>query len=452
MIKIIQKIWVLALVALVGVAYVQAQTVKWQDLYTVKKKDTIYGITKKYGISIEELQKANPHIAGADYKLKKGDQLLIPFPSPKQPIQPQKPVETKTSRLQKGTVRVGVMLPLHNVDGDGRRMVEYYRGLLMACDSLRARGLNVDVKAWNVDIDSDIRQSLLDSAASTRDIIFGPLYTKQVKHLGDFCRKNDIRMVIPFSINGDEVKSNPQVFQVYQSQEMLSKRAVDAFLERFPNQHVVFIDCNDTTSRKGVFTFQLRKKLEEQGRSYNITNLKSSEAYFSKAFSRTAQNVVVLNTGRSPELNVALAKLDGLTTSAPSVKVTLFGYTEWLMYTKVYLEYFHKYNAYIPTTFYYNPLSKSTAALESSYRGWFKSDMRTALPRFALTGYDHGRFFIGGLDKYGDKFTGAASQATHTPVQTPLKFTTSGAGGGHQCSSFMLVHYKVGQGMETINY
>lgn len=431
-----------------------AQTVKWQDLYTVKKKDTLYGITKRYGITIEQLMQANPFITSADYKLKKGDQLLIPWPKSQQTSETGKTdaqAAVKTSRLTKGTVRVGVMLPLHNVDGDGRRMTEYYRGLLMACDSLRSRGLTVDVKAWNVAIDDDIRQSLLDEDAATRDIIFGPLYTKQVKSLGDFCQKHDIRMVIPFSINGDEVKKNANIFQVYQSSDVQSEHSIKAFIERFPNHHVVFIDCNDTTSRKGNFTFPLRKKLEARGQQYNITNLKSSEAYFSKAFSKTKPNVVVLNTGRSPELNVALAKLDGLTTSNPGLKITLFGYTEWLMYTKVYLDYFHKYDAYIPTTFYYNPLSKATNSLETSYRRWFKSEMRAALPRFALTGYDHGRFFIGGLDKYGEKFTGAASQATHTPVQTPLKFSRV-EGGGLMCSSFMLVHYTAGHNIESINY
>ena len=34
---------------------VVAQTAKWQDLYKVKKKDTIYGIAHKYNITIEEL-------------------------------------------------------------------------------------------------------------------------------------------------------------------------------------------------------------------------------------------------------------------------------------------------------------------------------------------------------------------------------------------------------------
>ena len=36
-------------------ASVAAQTPKWQDLYKVKKKDTIYGIAQKFGITIDEL-------------------------------------------------------------------------------------------------------------------------------------------------------------------------------------------------------------------------------------------------------------------------------------------------------------------------------------------------------------------------------------------------------------
>ena len=32
-----------------------AQTTKWRDIYTVKKKDTIFGIANKYGLSLPEL-------------------------------------------------------------------------------------------------------------------------------------------------------------------------------------------------------------------------------------------------------------------------------------------------------------------------------------------------------------------------------------------------------------
>ena len=213
----------------------------------------------------------------------------------------------------------------------------------------------------------------------------------------------------------------------------------------------MIVDCNDTTSRKGVFTSALRKRMEAAGIGYSITNLKSSEAMFAKAFDASKQNVVVLNTGRSPELNVTLAKLNGLKVTAPAMRISLFGYTEWLMYTKVYLEYYHRYDTYIPTSFYYNPLASRTANLERSYRRWFKSDMRQALPRFAITGYDHAQFFIRGLHKYGGKFTGTSQQSTYTPLQTPLKFKFV-HGGGMQNSAFMLVHYKTNYTLESISY
>lgn len=430
------------------------QTTKWQDIYKVKKKDTVYGIAKKYNITPEELMKANPAIPQADYKLKKGEELFIPYPvktasaTAASTAKDTKKVEAKKS----SALRVGIMLPLHDEDGDGRRMVEYYRGFLMACDSLRAKGISTDVYAWNVTADADIRMTLLDDNAKKCDMIFGPLYTSQLKMLGDFCRANDIKLIVPFSISGNEVEANPHIYQVYQSAEVLNERAIKAFMERFPDCHPVFIDCNDTTSNKGSFTFGLRKQLEAKGIAYSITNLKSSEAYFAKAFSTSKRNVVILNTGRSPQLNVAFAKLDGLCATNPGIRVSMFGYTEWLMYTKVYLNYFYKYDTYIPTTFYYNALSEQTEAFESSYRKWFKSDMQTALPRFALTGYDHACFFIGGEHARGKSFRGTKGQSTYRPLQTPLKFEYASPNGGMRNNAFMLVHYMSNRRIESISY
>lgn len=430
------------------------QSDKWQDIYKVKKKDTVYGIAKKYHITPGELIKANPAISDTDYKLKKGDKLFIPYPVKTtdtfdaDAIKNAKKAETK----KPDALRVGIMLPLHDVDGDGRRMVEYYRGFLMACDSLRAKGISTDVYAWNVPADTDIRISLLDDNAKRCDMIFGPLYTRQLKPLADFCRANGIKLIVPFSISGNEVEANPHIYQVYQSAETLNERAINAFMERFPDCHPVFIDCNDTTSNKGMFTFGLRKRLDAKGISYSITNLKSSEAYFAKAFSTSKRNVVILNTGRSPQLNVALAKLDGLTATNPGMRISMFGYTEWLMYTKVYLNYFYKYNAYIPTTFYYNALSDQTEAFENSYRKWFRTDMQTALPRFALTGYDHARFFIEGEYARGKSFRGTKGQSTYRPLQTPLKFVYASPDGGMRNSAFMLVHYMSSRRIESISY
>ena len=140
---------------------------KWREMHKVKKSETIYGIARDYGLTVDELVKANPDMGVPGYTLKKGDYIFIPYPS-SQPSQ-------AAPKAQASALKVGVLLPLHNVDGDGRRMVEYYRGMLMACEDLKKEGRSIDIQAWNVPIDADIYRTLVKEGLDKRDVIFGPL-------------------------------------------------------------------------------------------------------------------------------------------------------------------------------------------------------------------------------------------------------------------------------------
>ncbi|MCI6462852.1 MAG: LysM peptidoglycan-binding domain-containing protein, partial [Prevotella sp.] len=91
-----------------------AQVNKWQDIYKVKKKDTLFGISKKYGITLPELMDANPEMKLQGYELKKGDTIFIPF-ARQNVEQKQKDVQQAKARKSTDPVRIGVMLPLHNV-------------------------------------------------------------------------------------------------------------------------------------------------------------------------------------------------------------------------------------------------------------------------------------------------------------------------------------------------
>ena len=430
-----------------------------RSTHKVKRKETIFGIARMYDLSIEDLIKANPEMKEPGYELKKGTVLNIPYtkPDPSMTAYTEKPtVSTTVSQIpvddvRQREIRVGVMLPLHNINGDGKRMVEYYRGILMACDSLKKTGLSVDVHAWNAAEDADMTQILKDPAAAKCDVIFGPLYSKQMQVLSDFVEKNDICLVIPFSITAPQMLTNRNIFQIWQSPTNINETTIVHYLEKFKDYHPVFIDCNDSTSKKGVFTFGLRRQLEGRGIEYGITNLKSNEDVFSKSFSRTKKNMVILNTGRSPELGVAFAKINGLKFNNPSLDISIFGYTEWLMYTRTHLENFYKYDTYIPSHFYYNPLSAATERLEQKYRWNFHTDMQNALPRFALTGFDHAYFFLKGLNKYGKTFNGAAGMFGYPPVQTSLVFERMG-NGGLQNHSLLFVHYTPEHRVETVKF
>lgn len=429
-----------------------AQTLQVRDKYTVKKKDTLYGIAKKYDISVDALIDANPEMKVDGYQLKKGDIVLIPFARTEESSQPV-PKKTTFARqpFAGKTVRVGVMLPLHNVDGDGRRMTEYYRGILMACDSLRAQGMNIDMHAWNVNIDADITKFMPEATAAKCDIIFGPLYSKQVHALAEYCKARDIKMVIPFSITGDDVSLYKQIFQVYQTSDRLTNSAIESYLKLFPNAHPVFVDCNDKTSKKGNFTFALRTRLESKGTSYGITNVSSSDDVFAKQFTANQQNVVILNTGRSPELTQVFNKLSILKASRPDLRISLYGYTEWMMYLGIDEAKFHEFDTYIPSTFFYNPVDKRTKALSENYKKWFHTDMQQALPRFAITGYDQAQFFLRGIAIHGKSFRGLKKQSDYHALQVPLEFKQISTAGMQNCF-FELVHFRKDGGIEAISY
>lgn len=435
-----------------------SQVPKFKELHKVKRKETIFGIARDNGLTIDELIEANPEMKTPGYELRKGDYIKIPFPPAhpemesvnEQPQMPTKPVVVERDMRQR-EIRVGVMLPLHNDNGDGRRMVEYYRGVLMACDSLRAHGISTDVRAWNLAEHGDVQHVLNDPKAADCDLIIGPLYTKQVKALGDFALRHDIRLLIPFSINSNELFDNANIFQVFQNGNQTNNSYVFRFYQRFKGSHVVIIDCNDSTSTKGSFTTVLRRKLEQEGATYSITNLKSSEAKFRQSFSPAKHNVVVLNTSRSQELNVAFAKLNGLKMTSADLQISMFGYPEWLMYIRQHLDNFYKFDTYIPSTYYMSPLSHRAEHFKKKYRWNFHQDMQPYHQHYAVTGFDQAYFMIKGLHMYGTHFTGASGMVGYTPLQTPLHFERIG-NGGLQNRAILFVHYTPQNKIETINF
>ena len=90
--------YILLPMLLMACAVCDAQINNWQDLYKAKKKDTIYGIAHKYGITVDQLMEANPDMKKDGYQLKKGDIVFIPFVSqPKEYSSHPRRAQRKTS-------------------------------------------------------------------------------------------------------------------------------------------------------------------------------------------------------------------------------------------------------------------------------------------------------------------------------------------------------------------
>lgn len=452
--RILRYFWVSALF------FAAAVTVEAQSMTThkVKKNETIYGIAHAHGITEAELRRANPGMENPDYVLKKGTVINIPLSQPSGT--PATGAATQGSRasgamraddVRQRSIRMGVMLPLNDQNGDGRRMVEYYRGMLMACDSLRRTGISVDVYAWNTPENGDLAATLAKPEAAQCDVIVGPLYSRQMEQLSAFCQQHDIMLFIPFSINAPQLASNSHIFQVYQEPVELMGITSRRFADWFQGCNPIIIDCADPHSTKGPFTAALRQQFDNHGTRYVLTSLATADAAFAGAFSMQKQNVVVLNSARAEDLSVAFVKLKNLQESQPALRITIFGYPEWMELAERNQANFHRFDMYLPAPFYTNVESPAYVQLVSKYRAFFNQAMINNMPRFALTGFDHAMFFLRGLHSFGADFDGAVGRLIGTPVQTPLKFEHL-APGGYQNRAFMFIHYKTDNQIETINY
>jgi len=455
MFKVI-RYFILFIVATFAVEIGLAQEVKIREVHKVKRKETVFGIAKQYGITIDELKNVNPQMRIPGYELKKGDKLNIPFHvENKVEVKPveeveEKPVKPTRSDVRTREVRVGVILPLHDKDADGKRMIEYYRGVLMACDSLKLEGISVDVRAWNIAKNANVSSLLEDKGVAECDLIIGPFYSNQLKQVSDFAIDNNIKVLLPFPIKITDVSARQNLFLANMSDDSFNESTILNFLDKFADCKTVFIDCNDSLSRKGRFTMELRKRLTASGRSFSITNLNSRENDFSKAFSRTQPNVVVLNTATSPQLNVAFSKLNNLVVNEKDVVVSMFGYPEWMNYTTYNLDNYYQFDTYIPTTHYLNPLSARTKRIQQKYRWNFHADMLSVTPRLAIAGFDHAYFFIKGMKLYGSDFDGVKGKVAYTPIQNTIGFAEKD--GCFTNKSIFFVHFTRDNKIETLYY
>lgn len=424
---------------------------KYKTTYQVKKKETVYGISRMFGITEQQLIEANPQIDFSKSKLKKDELVNIPWSKAEldsitKASQPSyQVVKEKKDKYVPGKrpIRIGVLLPLHNDNGDGKRMVEYYRGVIMACDSLKREGINTEISAWNAAEDADVAKLLQTNDANLCDIIFGPLYTRQMPVVSKFCADNDIRLLIPFSIEGKETEINANIYKVYQTRAEQNARTVKEFCNLFRDYNVVLINCNDNDAGRADFTTPLREALAAQGTSLRITSVTSTDIDFANAFSTTQKNIVMLNSEGWEPLKSVLLSLDRMMENSPEGQkpvVSMFGYTRWFIYETTIIDRLYQYDSYIPTTYYYARSSKKSKAMEARYNTLFGTKMMVDYtPRMGLTGYDHAMYMIKGLYTHGESFAGG--EVDYKPLQSPLHFFRLGGHGGLQNDSYMFIHY-----------
>lgn len=429
----------------------------WKDMHKVERKETIFSISREYGITEEELIAANPELKNG--KLKKGSFLFIPYGKNEQKSQQTESKPTvqeltneeifsrfEDSKKEIKTIKVAVLLPFMagtsaNME-EQIRMVEYYEGFLMAVDSLKKEGVSVDLYTYDTKgKEATLNNILARKEMKNMDIIFGPARSQDIDALATFADKNNIRLVIPFAPKVDQVFKNQHIYQVNTPQSYLYSEVYEHFNRKFSGCNVIFLNASNGDREKDEFIKGMKIGLKENGISYRDFTMTDNFYDITTVMDTLKNNIFIPTSGKSTALVKILPQLTQIRRERPNYSMNLFGYPEWQTYTNDYLASFYEIDTYFYSSFYTNNLFPAAVNFTHAYRRWYSKDMANIYPKYGMLGYDTGYFFLKGLSKYGNKMEENLSSIHVTPIQTGFKFERVNNWGGFINRKVFFVHF-----------
>lgn len=428
----------------------------WKEMHKVERKETIFSISQEYGITQEELIAANPELR--TQKLKKGMFLFIPYP--KAETQAETPVtpataptneelfsESQFERKSIHTIKAALLLPFmigtDNKD-EQQRMTEYYEGVLLALNELKAQNVSVDLYTYDTKGNTATLNTILNKGElKNMDIIIGGVRSANIKLLADYAAKNDIRLVVPFANKVDQVFNNPNIYQVNTPQSYLYSEAYEHFIRKFKGMNVIFLDTNNGDKDKNEFISGLKKELKDNRFtcSQMSINTQTPPEKLIAAMDTLSESIFIPVSGKNSALAQIFPTLLQVRRNHPNIQMHLFGYPEWQTYTQEYLSNFYELDTYFYSSFYTNNLFPAAVQFSKNYRNWYGKEMANSYPKYGMLGYDTAYFFLKGLAQQGNKLEDNLDRISVTPIQTGFKFQRVNNWGGFINQKVFFVHF-----------
>jgi LysM repeat protein len=208
--------------------------------YIVKPKETLYSISSQFDISVKELLSLNPELKEG---VKVGMILRVPNVS-KVVVTPKVDGDLTKTLYTKTKKELVLLLPFNftkmetdTLNSTQARLkkdkflnmtLDFYSGALMAIDSAKVLGMNINVKildSQETKNSSAIFELIAENNLGEVDAIIGPFYQSNAEKLAEYLEKNNTPVISPLSKEVGKKYSN--LFQSMPSNDILKTAMFD---------------------------------------------------------------------------------------------------------------------------------------------------------------------------------------------------------------------------------
>ncbi|WNM20172.1 PBP1 and LysM peptidoglycan-binding domain-containing protein [Flavobacterium capsici] len=364
-------------------------TKRYLEEYVVRPNETIYSISRDYGISEQELVYLNPELKKA---LKLGMILRVPKGQKKETIVKEKLDLTKSLKTDKKKNLI-MLLPFNvsKIQGDTVNSTEarlkkdkflnltldFYSGALMAIDSAKTLGLNIDVKIFDsqeTKNSSGLGELVTENNFGNADAIIGPFYQSNVEKLAEWLGNSRTPIISPLS--KEYGKSYPNLYQSLPSEDKMRNAMFD-YMRSKDGNIVAVID----SKKQSIYDYFSKNQPDVKiiGLSEKGTLVQDS---LSIRLSRTKLNYVVLVTEKTSMILNSTNIMQKLKADY-QIQMAILEYNETLDFEEVKLASLTNLNMMYPSISKPND-SETNTSFENSY----KKQNNVFPNQFAVRGFD----------------------------------------------------------------
>lgn len=433
-------------------------------MHIVKKGETLYGISRQYDVDQESIVALNPSArygvkAGATLKIPVGDVPMIDTPDEEPAEEEVKPIEftaeltpvrppiaaveetewgSDEDSCENGTSSIVVMLPfMLDSESPSRQALlytDFYKGLMIAADTLSNRGDTVRIYAFDTCGDMDrVRQLLSRDEVMSASVIVAPDDEAQIAEIAGAVNEGTYVLNV-FNVKDSTYVSNRHVLQANIPHQMMYAKAIDA-LEAYYKDYTPVILSNET-GRNEKAEFIDMVKAHYAGLGVSMIELSYDGALVSAKLNELPDDgsryLLIPSSGTLAEFNkFSHAVKSARDMSADPSRFEVFGYPDWTAFRGDAEEMLHSLGATIYSRFYDDQRSLARHNIDEAFMRWYGRPMMEVVPNQGMLGFDIGNLLIRNLRSNDGRFNPDA--VTYVGAQSSFRFERSCADDRDDC-------------------
>lgn len=441
-------------------------------VHKVAKGESVYGISKQYGMLIDDLLRLNP---SAKDGIKVGEELVIKAATKKMvanvdvkqyegnvdlsvecdpTLTTIKDYDTSVEEIaydEETIYNVALFMPFmlnqETMNTATRTYLDFYKGFLLAADALKESGNKINVYAYDTYNSIDSLKNIMEQPdIQTMNVIIAPPgNVSSVKTIANACDKSTA-VFNAFYANDTTHLDKKNVIQANIVRDEMYDKAISWLVNEYSDYTPLIIGSPANKNRASMVD-EIKSRYKAKGveakeiifgRNLNLVNL-------DKLDKKTKYLVIPLSSSEKEfdKYIEALKEFKNLCTE----DVVLFGYPEWITFKDTQRANLHALNTVVYSRFYFNETGNAEQEFTQKFLDVYKAPMKKSPPIQAVLGYDCGYYIINALREGNGNILDADLQYTGLQYTFDLENPTGEKGAENK--SLYIIRYQLNNDVDV---